>query len=60
MKTKEKTWIIQDWAGNLMDFGSFETEDDAYSFLSEKFDGDEDEMQEYYIVKNSNFTYEVA
>lgn len=57
MKTKEKTWVIQDWAGNLMDFGSFETEDDAYSFLSEKFDGDEDEMQEYYIVKNPNFIW---
>lgn len=52
---KENPWVIHDWAGNVMDFGSFSTEDDAFYFLCEKFDGDENEMQEYYIVKNKNF-----
>lgn len=48
-------WIIQDWAGNLMDFGAFKSFDDAEEFLSEKLGDDyETDRQEYYILKEVN------
>lgn len=52
--TKQKPWIIEDWAGNLMDFGRFETFDDAEAFLCEKLDDTyETDRQEYEITKDT-------
>lgn len=50
----EKPFIIQDWAGNLMDFGRFETFDDAEEFLCEMLDENyETDRQEYFILKDT-------
>ena len=47
-----KQFIIEDWAGNLMDFGRFESWGDAESFLCEKLDDNyETDRQEYYILE---------
>jgi hypothetical protein len=53
----EKPWIIQDWTGRLMDFGRFESFEDADEFLSEKLDDDyEADRQEYYILKDTKIS----
>lgn len=50
----EKPFVIQDWAGNLMDFGRFETWDDAEEFLCIKLDNDyETDRGEYYIIEDT-------
>lgn len=50
----EKPFIIQDWAGNLMDFGRFDSFDDAEEFLCEKLgDNYETDRQEYYILEDT-------
>lgn len=49
--SQKQPWVIQDWAGNLMNFGRFESFEDAEDFLSEKLDDDyETDRQEYYII----------
>jgi hypothetical protein len=51
---KEKPFIIRDWAGNLMDFGRFETWDDAEDFLSERLEeAYETDRQEYFIERDT-------
>ena len=51
---KQKPWIIKDWAGNLMDFGRFETFEDAEEFLCERLDENyETDRQEYEITKDT-------
>lgn len=50
-EAKEK-WAVKDWAGNEMDFGEFDSFDDAEAFLSEKLGDDyETDRQEYEIVQ---------
>lgn len=45
-------FIIQDWAGNVMNFGTFNTFDDAEEFLCLKLDENyETDRGEYYIVE---------
>lgn len=45
-------YIIKDWAGNLMNFGSFDSWDDAEEFLSIRLGDDyETDRQEYYILE---------
>lgn len=45
-------WIVLDWAGNLMDFGTFKSFDDAEEFLCEKLGDDyETDRQEYEITE---------
>lgn len=45
-------FLIYDWAGNLMNFGEFETFDDAEQFLCERLGDDyETERQEYDIYE---------
>lgn len=52
--SKKYPFIIQDWAGNLMDFGRFKTFDDAEEFLCEKLNEDyETDRQEYYILEDT-------
>lgn len=52
-----KSWVIRDWAGNLMDFGRFSSFEDGEEFLSIKLgDNYETDRQEYYIVKDENET----
>ena len=47
----ESSWIIQDWAGNLMDFGSFASFEDAEEYLCEFLDDKyETDRGEYYII----------
>lgn len=46
-KAIAKQFIIKDWTGREMDFGTFKTFDDASDCLINKF-SDED-LQEYYI-----------
>lgn len=44
--------VIYDWAGNLMNFGTFKDFDDAEEFLSEKLgDAYETDRGEYVIDK---------
>lgn len=48
----KKQWIIKDWAGNVMNFGTFKDFDDAEAFLCEKLDDDyETNRGEYYIIE---------
>ena len=41
-------FVIKDWTGTTMDFGLFDSFDEALSFLIKKFPNDED-LQEYFI-----------
>ena len=41
---------IYDWASNEMNFGEFETFDDAWCYLLERFE-DDDDLGEYYVEK---------
>ena len=41
-------WIIQDWAGNLMPFGSFISFENAWGYIRERFP--EDDWQEYEVI----------
>ena len=52
----KKEFIIKDWAGNeLFDGETFETFEDAWAFLMEKFpDADDEDLAEYEVVKASN------
>lgn len=43
-------FVIQDWTGREMDYGTFATFLDAGEYLLEKFPNDED-LQEYYVVE---------
>lgn len=48
-------YIIQDWAGNLMDYGSFKTWVDAEIYLQQRLgDNYETDRQEYEIIEESN------
>lgn len=62
MKNKMSIWVIQDWAGNFVDFKGrvtipsfavpmeFTSFDDAEEYLSEKLgDAYDTDRQEYYI-----------
>lgn len=52
--SKKAPFIVVDWAGNLMDFGRFESFDDAEEFLSIRLGDDyETDRGEYYIVKDT-------
>lgn len=52
--SRQEPWIIQDWAGNLMDFGRFKTFEDAEEFLCEKLNDDyETDRGEYYIIEDT-------
>jgi hypothetical protein len=42
-------YIIQDWAGNVMNFGEFDSFEDAWSYIYEHFQ--EDDYQEFYVVE---------
>lgn len=45
-------FLVYDWAGNLMDFGEFETLDDAEGHLRERLGDDyETDRQEYDICE---------
>lgn len=47
-------WIIQDWTGNLMDFGRFKTFEDAEEFLSIRLGDDyETDRCEYDIIMDT-------
>ena len=47
-------WIIKDWAGNLMTFGTFVSFEDAEEFLCEKLGDDyETDRQEYEIEQEA-------
>ncbi len=55
LNIKVLPWAIKDWAGNLMNFGRFETFEDAEEFLCEKLDDNyETDRCEYEIVKLPN------
>ena len=55
MENKNK-YIIVDWANNptFGEFTTFETFEDAWEFLLEKFESDED-LQEFYVVDYNEF-----
>jgi hypothetical protein len=46
-------FVVKDWADNLMNFGSFESFDDAWGYLLEKFES-EDDLQEYFVEYREN------
>lgn len=51
---RQQPFVIKDWAGNLMDFGRFETFEDAEDFLCEKLDDNyETDRQEYEIMQDT-------
>jgi hypothetical protein len=41
-------FVIKDWAGNTMNYGQFHSFDDAWEYLQEKFESEED-LQEYFV-----------
>lgn len=43
-------WMIKDWTGKLMSYGEFETAEDAFEFLANKFQTDE-ELSEYTVFQ---------
>ena len=50
---KRESWIVKDWAGNLMDFGRFKSFEDAEEFLSEKLgDNYATDREEYYFERH--------
>jgi len=48
-----KNWIIQDWTGQEMNFGTFKTFGDAWAYLQKKFSRDTD-LQEYEVVQKGD------
>lgn len=47
-------WIIQDWAGNLMNFGRFQSFEDAEEYLCIRLGADyETDRGEYYILEDT-------
>ncbi len=51
MKKAKQTWIIEDWAGNLMKFGEFKSFEDAEDFLCEKLGDDYETDRGEYTVR---------
>lgn len=49
---KTKTWIIQDWTGQQMNFGTFTSFENAWEAVYKRFP-DEEDYQEYYAVEVS-------
>lgn len=47
---KTKVFEVQDWAGNVMNWGDFETFDDAWSEIMARIE-DENEQGEYYAIE---------
>lgn len=47
---KTKRWVIQDWTGREMNWGSFASFDAAWNAVYERFSNEED-YQEYYAVE---------
>ena len=47
-KSKKRKFIVKDWTGREMDFGTFRTFDDAWDYLYKKFK-DDDDLQEYFV-----------
>lgn len=50
MKNITKSFIVEDWAGNEMNYGTFATFEDAWDYLLGKFSKDED-LQEYFVTE---------
>ncbi len=45
-----RRWYVQDWAGNVMNWGSFDSFEDAWGAIMERCGDDEEAMGEYCAV----------
>jgi len=49
------SYHVEDWAGNVMNYGEFASFQDGWDYVLAKFPNDED-SQEYYVVESKEGT----
>lgn len=49
-----KRFIVEDWAGNLMNFGEFPSFEDAWEYIYTHFE--EDDFQEFEVTEKEEKT----
>lgn len=49
----KQKYFIQDWAGNRMHYyGEFESFEDAWGALCERFDSNEEDLEEFCVIES--------